>query len=218
VTGSLRSLLRDQAQHLDLLLWDLADERLGVYRSPDGCYLTRSVEAVRSGVVAQFTDAWEFIPFGSDEHFALWAAALPDFTRLRTELAAGALTILLDVPWAAHDANGGATPASFGVSADQANRRYRRYIEAARSQPGITVVTVDEAITLGDPEHRWGLAPFHYAPPVYQALVSEIETLARPHATQDTLREPDAVPRPLDAKAGGDRAPRLAAETWPRPE
>lgn len=60
-----------------LLILDIVDERRGVWRFPDGKFLTNSVEAFRAGV-----DVWaprmgaRLIEFGTDEHFYLWRTAI----------------------------------------------------------------------------------------------------------------------------------------------
>jgi hypothetical protein len=86
----------------DVILIDLVDERRGVWKFPNGSYLTNSVEATRAGV-----EDWapargaRLIEFGSDEHFELWSVA---FTRQMRELDRGNLlfrTLLLEIEWAA---------------------------------------------------------------------------------------------------------------------
>lgn len=82
-----------------LILIDLVDERRGVWRFPDGTFLTNSVEAFRTGV-----DEWApaagatLIEFGTDEHFSLWKQGFTVVARTLARL--GQPLVLLDVAWA----------------------------------------------------------------------------------------------------------------------
>lgn len=83
----------------DLILIDLVDERRGVWRFPDGTFMTNSVEAHRAGMekIAPARGA-RLIRFGTDEHFNLWRIAFQMAVQ-RTQ-AAGASVVLLDIAWA----------------------------------------------------------------------------------------------------------------------
>ena len=63
----LRTLARDAAS-LEVLLWDLADERLGVYLLPDGGAITRTAELVASGAEPAMAARARLLTLGSDEH------------------------------------------------------------------------------------------------------------------------------------------------------
>ena len=67
--------LRELADRIDLLLWDLVDERLGVYTDAEGHVVTDSIE-LRTVGDHVLLDAYQHIPFGTDEHLALFRAAL----------------------------------------------------------------------------------------------------------------------------------------------
>ena len=43
----------------------------------------------------------------------------------------------------------------------------KAYDLLASTLPNVTVVTPDPGVTVADPGHRWGLAPFHYVPAYY---------------------------------------------------
>ena len=75
--GTLRSDLTTQlathAESTDVLMWDLVDERLGVYAVPDAVgqhsgYVTRTLELITSGVDATVAETGRLIAFGTDEH------------------------------------------------------------------------------------------------------------------------------------------------------
>src|SRR5699024_4800585 len=69
------------AEDSDMLLWDLVDERLGVYLFDDGSSITRSLELIKSGAEEQIQTRARFIEFGSDAHFKLWMTALQEFVQ-----------------------------------------------------------------------------------------------------------------------------------------
>ena len=179
VAGSLPRLLAETAGDTDILLWDLADERLGVYRTPDGTYLTRSVEAIRAGLAEHAAGAWVHVPFGTDEHFDLWCAALEQFAHLRKQTGLADRTLLLQVPWAARTTEGGPAPASFGMQAEEANALFERYFAAAGDDPALKTVRIEDRDAVSDTDHRWGTAPFHYSPVVYRRLTDSIHAHSR---------------------------------------
>lgn len=163
-----------------VVLWDLMDERGGVWEIGRGEYLTRSFDIERhpalKGAVTQAIEheGGGYIPFGESQHFSLWKrAAKLAVGRLRD---AGLLerTVLLAVPWASEDTSGAATPASFGLTAERANSLYERYY-AYLERLGVTVVRPTPAHVTANAGHQWGAAPFHYVPEVYVGLIEDIE-------------------------------------------
>lgn len=177
ITGDLeRSLpvsLSSIAEDSDLLLWDLVDERLGVYLLDDGRGVTRSLELINSGAEAEIKTQAHYIPFGSDTHFKLWMNALEEFIKALDAADLGGRVRLLNVPWATKDTNGHRIRPSMGLQAKKANALYRRYFEAAaRVTRTIAVGEVTEP--RGSAAHQWGLAPFHYEKRVYQEIASAL--------------------------------------------
>lgn len=171
--GDLLTRLESMADEVDLLLWDLADERHGVHRFADGRVVTRSIDTIRSETVAGLLDATEHIPFGTDEHFKLWRPRVEAFDALLGRLGMLEKTVVLEVPWALRDTEGKTTPWSMGVRAADANKQYQRYYDHLR-QTGHRMVELPVEVVLADPNHRWGLAPFHYTPEVYRAVLWQL--------------------------------------------
>lgn len=160
------------AGETDLLLIDFTDERGGVYHLGGGTFMTRSVERVAHGADTAFSDR---IAFGTPEHLVLWTGA---FQRLVATLRASGLlsrTIALALPWARETVMGDPTPESFGMSADQANRLFRPYYRLLRRSPIRVIRPVPWRRLMADPEHRWGLAPFHYTQDVYRSVSGKLE-------------------------------------------
>lgn len=121
--------LRSQLKRVELLLWDLCDERLGVYEFDDGTFCTRSVDLIGSGVEDTAAAGAQLHEFGTVEHFRLWTRSMAAFA---AEMADCGLPIILIAPdWAITALDGTATPTSFGLTATRANEIYPAYYAAA---------------------------------------------------------------------------------------
>ncbi len=164
--GDLWERLED-AEGLDLLVWDLVDERHGAYWFLDGGVVTRSVDIMGTGLMDLLPEE-QLIGFGTEDHLEAWSDAAEDFAeRLR---AAGLFerTVVLEVPWAEASLGGEPVPASMGLAPQDANRLYAPYYARLR-ELGFDVLSVEGPV-YADPGHKWGLAPFHYAPEVYERI------------------------------------------------
>lgn len=174
--GSLLSQLREHAESIDLLLWDLCDERLGLrqleYVGPAHRHAmaTRSVDGIRAGVDDQLQHA-PLIPFGSRRHRLLFLKALRDFAGQLGQLDLLPKTLLLAPAWATHTVTGAPTPSSFGLQPARANRLFDDYHSAVKHVTGAAVVTLPVNEVVADAEHPWGVAPFHYTEDVYIRMI-----------------------------------------------
>ncbi|KQT99843.1 DUF6270 domain-containing protein [Sanguibacter sp. Leaf3] len=175
-------------EDLDLLVWDLVDERLGISRFEDGSVQTRSVEQIRAGIVP---DNAEHVRFGSATHRRLWSDALHQWGEALDARDLIGRTVLLAPPWAVDDSEGDPTPASFGLRPDEANEITERYVEQVRTTLGVPVITTRDVVAAVD--HRWGRAAFHYSDDVYQRLAVELST----HAFSCRRERILAIPPPL---------------------
>jgi len=172
----------------DVLLWDLTDERRGVYLVGDGA-VTVSDEAQAAGVLSRLRERGRHVPFGSGEHLALWTAALHGFLDRLADTPVRHL-ILLAPAWAERTVAGDPTPPSAGMSAVDALAALAPYYAAVERTGRVEVVTVDDV--LADDSHRWGAAPFHYAPDVYARLSDAIVRATR-YATSGGGPPGDAI-------------------------
>lgn len=171
--GSLFERIANAAHDIDVLLWDLADERHGVYRFEDGTVATRSIDTLRMPEFEERFAGAEHIPFGTEEHFAIWSERVDRFVALLRQHGIFDRTVVLEVPWAVLTTEGSPTPWSMGVRAKDANRSYEPYY-ALLHERGFRVVGLPAEVVLADPAHRWGLAPFHYTPEVYRELLRQL--------------------------------------------
>ena len=170
-------LLRADAAGIDVLLWDLCDERLGVRLLGGRGAVTRSVDGMTAGFDAELESRSELADFGTDRHFALWKRRLSAWGRELDTIGLRERLVLVAPPWAQRSASGKAAPASFGRTSGEANILYERYVDQAVATLGCPVVTTDPVETLSDPAHRWGEAPFHYTSRVYEELAARIEDI-----------------------------------------
>ncbi|PRQ10340.1 hypothetical protein C1Y63_12000 [Corynebacterium sp. 13CS0277] len=166
--------MRGAEQPVDLFLWDLCDERLGVFDFRDGTYSTRSIEYLVAAAPAKQPSGARVIEFGTDEHFELWESKL-DFFDEQLAYAQFDNRVLLKVPWASRTRWFRPTPRSMGFSARRANAAFDRYYDAAEARiTGLKVIELDSKGLFADSQHRWALAPFHYEHRVYERLCDEI--------------------------------------------
>ena len=187
---------------VDLLLWDLTDERLGVYALPDGSYVTRSVEIVGTDLERTFQEHGRFIPFGTDEHLQLWTHAVTAWVALLQTLGLADRTLLLAPSWATRSSDQSPVPGSFGLAPERANALHAGYYDQVTAL-GVTMAVVPETVTVAAAEHRWGRAPFHYDDVTYLILVAAIDVRASELPPRETSRRANQL-QVHDALPGGD--------------
>lgn len=170
--------LRERAPEIDLLLWDLCDERLGAYVLPRGV-ATRSVDTIATGLDEAFEAEGDLLEFATDGHLALWTRRLRDLRSFLTQQGLLSRLVLLAPAWAETSSAGGPSPSSFGRQPAEANRQFAAYHAAAARILGCPVVTRDASVLRSDRDHRWGEAPFHYVRADYAALSVELDAVVR---------------------------------------
>lgn len=175
--------LREQAGAIDLVLWDLFDERLGYYETSAGEIATNSVELIRwQRETGAETDA-RLVPYGSREHLRTFAQRLVDFSALLDETGLRDRVVLVAPSWATETDTGAPTPSSFGLSARRANVVTLPYLQAVYDvvSPGL-VISPPWSVIKAATDHQWGVAPFHYTPDVYRHITAQIDELAGAHS------------------------------------
>jgi hypothetical protein len=171
-SSSMLPLLRDLSDKIDLLLWDLVDERLGFYADDEGHVVTDSIELRRVGDHAGLA-GYRHVPFGSAEHLDQFRSSLGPWRRFLDELGLLDRLVVVALPWATLDVEGKAAPASFGITGGEGNRLFAPYYAAIREEVGAPLIgqglpaRTDEA-------HKWGPAPFHYSTQTYLGLRDQL--------------------------------------------
>jgi hypothetical protein len=164
---------------LDLLLWDLTDERLGFYVLDDGTVVTRSIELLACGLDDELARTARLVPFGTDEHLRRWVAALDELLERLDGLGLTGRLVVLGLPWARRTDDGRDVAPSFGVTAREGNRRLRPYHAALRRRE-VPMVSMRPWRVRASSSHAWGEAPFHYAEDVYAHVAEQIRTRRPP--------------------------------------
>lgn len=173
--GSFSTLLSTISADSDILLWDLTDERFGVYETAEGAIITRSLELIASGHDGELRKVARYIPFGSDDHFRLWQLALTKFFRIVTQQQLVGRVALIALPWAELDDRSQPVHRSNDVGPKTANRLYRRYYRSAGRS--FNTIRLRQRDVRASSTHKWGLAPFHYTPETYQSVLQRLEKL-----------------------------------------
>lgn len=171
--GDVKDRVKGARGRTDILLWDLTDERHGVHVFDDGTAVTRSIDLVAVPEALAAVEGTRHIAFGTDEHFALWAERAEQFRNYLRTIGLFGRTVVLQMPWARSTVDGQETPGSMGTTAQEANETYPRYYNQLR-ELGFSILEFAEDEVLADPEHRWGLAPFHYTQDVYEEIVDRL--------------------------------------------
>lgn len=164
------------AAEAGVVLWDLTDERLGVFETEPARYITNSIELAATSSEHSIFQNCRLIPFSSDEHFALWRAALPAFKEALASNAPQAKLLLVAPRWATvYDKEGDERLLS-RRGHKVANRNLQKYVRTARKLLGPQAVISCRAVA--DPRNRWGPAPYHYDQKTYETLARRVDRAA----------------------------------------
>ena len=173
--GMLASVLEAKADRIDVLLWDLCDERLGIRELGEGGFVTRSIDFLSTGVDARMDPKSRVIDLGTPAHRRLWRDALSQWREVLTTRGLISKVVLLAPPWAQIAVDGTPSPTSFGRTPQGANALFADYHHMAVEMLGCPVVTLGEGVVRSDPTHQWGFAPFHYTRDNYVSMADDIE-------------------------------------------
>lgn len=167
IRSSLFSAVDEAKDETDVFVIDLVDERLGVYEIEDGTYVSHSWELEESKLLKQQDRELKHIPFGTDEHFNLWAkSAKTVIAKLKST---GKPVLVLGPEWS-EKADDGQAPLMYrGKTSAAYNDLYRRYYDHLRAL-GVNVLSIGQDTVMASVQHQWGLAPYHYVKPVYHLM------------------------------------------------
>ncbi|HET7397099.1 MAG TPA: DUF6270 domain-containing protein [Intrasporangium sp.] len=172
VRGDLLEVLERLAGEIDVVLVDLVDERGGVV-SVGGGYVTKLSELWSAGGAAA-TSGGRHVAFGTDEHFALWSAAVERVAARLRALDLFDKVIVLRTPWASDMPSGAKVPVpGWMTPPDVANEQYERYF-ARLAEVGFEMIRLPDELAQSTETHKWGPSPFHYTDEAYAHLAGEI--------------------------------------------
>lgn len=174
--GTLPEHIRKNSHEIDLVIWDLMIERVGVRPVLQGGFVTNNPQ---TRAYAKANRLGATIDFGTDRHFDLWSQALDSFRKVLQETNLLDKTVVNATPWALFEKSGSRThyPDS-GFEPTWFNETVQRYWALIEDR-GIAVAHVNQADAVADPNHKWGPAYFHYVPETYIAQLNSITALAK---------------------------------------
>lgn len=173
LSSNLMPSLAAQCTSVDLLLFDIADEWLGVYDLDDGTAISRSIELIQSGNEQELAHGAAFLPFGSDAHFQRWDSRLNDFSKDLDRLGILEKCVYLTTPWASYFGDGSLATMPKGAESDQINELMLRYQTAIASKGFRSLDTPASTVRATDNPHRATL-PYHYTDEVHQAIATRV--------------------------------------------
>lgn len=149
-------------QNSDIVLLDIIDDRFGVYPVGES-YVTPSAEFGASGLRSRLP-LGTHIPFGCDEHFALWTKSAEMIREAIGD--SNSKVFLLGATFAEWSIDGTEVGLALEKPAPVWNKLYERYYAYARAL-GFQLLMLPEAFSVSTPHHKWGSAPFHYVEASY---------------------------------------------------
>ena len=177
LAGDLYRRIESVGDDIDLVLIDLVDERSGVVDFGDGTYATKLSEFWGSGGREASNGASQ-IPFGSDEHFALWRDGA---SRLVNALRQGGLlhrATVIRTDWASRFDTGELLDVpGWMMQPEDANTKYTPYFDVLKTL-GMDVVELPSDLAQTSQNHQWGPSPFHYTDEAYDFFAERLRTRA----------------------------------------
>lgn len=152
----------------DVLVIDFIDERIPQVVFDDGARVTYSVELRSSGYV-QGRDRLQVFP--SEDHMRSWKAAMLELLALipSTKI------VVNRVYWAKTDTAGNYLDDVDGIGS--ANSALRRMYEWLEKVPGLRFIDYPAGMFLADPDHQWGVSPFHFHQPLNEHFIARLRRL-----------------------------------------
>lgn len=151
----------------DVLLVDCIDERFPLVRAGE-TFFSYSGELKAGGLSIE---GRETIAPGSDDFVESWVAG---FEKLLASV--DPLRVVINrALWAEHFPDG--TPVSSVGWIRRSNATLRRLYDVVAERWALPGIDYPEALIVGDPQHRWGVAPYHYAQRFYDHTIASLQAL-----------------------------------------
>lgn len=155
----------------DFLLLDLIDERLPMIRHGDS-YITSSPELHACGLKPSPED---LVEVGSEEYLCAFRAGIANLI----SVVPAERIIVNEVYWATRTSDGveiGSQPWTA-----KNNAILKTLYNELRLQKGISFISYPESSFAADPDHKWGVSPFHYGVQLAKQTIDGIYNVARMH-------------------------------------
>lgn len=174
IASTLPTHLAENAAEIDVMVWDLMIERVGVQKVRSGGMITRNGVPRRAGVQPDALGG--SYTFGTDEHLRQWKWALYKLVDSLREVDLRGKVIINATPWATVDQNGERMKTDSSMTPEWFNEKVLRYWDEAERE-GFKVARVRQEDAIADTGHKWGPAYFHYVPETYRAQLRAITEL-----------------------------------------
>lgn len=173
------SLLKKYADSTDLVLFDLATERRGVFQIAERKFISNTVELKQSGLHDSLKlDDSKFIPFGSDLHLSLFKEAAEKLSKTLDALGLLRKGLVINAPFAARTKEGKRLSPNLGRSADEWNKLFPDYFKILSSN-GIAVTPPPQReLILSTKDHQWKQGQDHYIDDTYYFWAEQISKFA----------------------------------------
>lgn len=155
IASTLPTHLAENAAEIDLMVWDLMIERVGVQKIKSGGMNPRNGVPRKAGVQPDALGG--SYTFGTDEHLRQWRWTLYKFVDTLRETDLRGKVVINATPWATVDQNGERMQTESTMTPEWFNENVQRYWDEAERE-GIKVARVSQEDAIADTGHKWGPA------------------------------------------------------------
>lgn len=169
------------AKNFDVILIDLIDERFDLFEIAPDSFVTVSGELIKSGLVTTAQNNSEnWVVSGSDKHRKIWLAGVEYLFSELEALGLTDLVVINKVYWSDSVEDGSPLPSPFTVTAiEQANTNLKwMYEQLERYIKPNKWMNFANYLLKANPQHQWGISPFHYIETYYRSAVDLLVSLA----------------------------------------
>ncbi|HHW7475034.1 TPA: DUF6270 domain-containing protein [Mannheimia haemolytica] len=181
----------------DWLIIDLIDERFSIFVSDKEEIFTLSPEFSNNCI---FDKPGKVLVPNSDEFFEWWKKGWDNFIKLAKKHQFLHKIILNKVFWTNQTYSGGqVVPDLYQSWIDENNLWLKALYSYIEKTGGIKILEYPKELLKADPDHKWGLQPYHYAKPLYLYFLDSIAHLnTYQKALESNIVHTDYLPLILD--------------------
>lgn len=202
--------LRVHQDEIDLILWDLFDERFGFFVNPDGSVTSRSLEQISVTENGHPVKVGRLIDFGTSEHFSYFKQALEAFIAAIRPLNIIDKLVLLAPDWANQDILSGQTSDPYFPDVAAINKTYEKYYQLIEELTGIKPLRLKETTANVPAPGKGNSKPTQYSQEVYEALAQQIRTHFNTNEDLHTPLDAEALELTRSKRPSGSTAPPVA--------
>lgn len=161
----------------DILLVDLIDERFEIFEK-DGAILNNSFAAREAGLGNQaLKRGYRMIPMTTPERSRLWVEGWRRLCAVVAEANPGAAIVMNEVQWGTHPKMPLEAKPEMTSEANLYLRTFYRHAQRTANENSRSLI-YDGELFKPDPDHKWGIGPFHYGKELYFKTIDQLKTIA----------------------------------------